>query len=213
MGAAAKTIQANATAETEDTFDFKRIRSGGPFPAWLVAELRSDHAGEVGAVEIYRGALAATRDHVMRSAILRHMQAEKRHLRLMERILDPADRSTLVPVWRLAGWLLGFTSSLAGRLTYHHTIRAVETFVDNHYKAQIDRLEREGGHAELLRLLRSCQADEVEHRDKVPRLRTMLPDLLVAYGHPSSASVLRPPSPARGAFDCERTLKHRAENE
>lgn len=166
MDAAAKTIQANAKAETEDTFDFERIRSGGPFPAWLVAEVRSDHAGEVGAVEIYRGALAATRDHGLRSAILRHMQAEKRYLRVMERILDPADRSRLVPVWRLAGWLLGFTSSPAGRLTYHHTIRAVETFVDHHYQAQIDRLDREGGHAQLLRLLRSCQADELEHRDE-----------------------------------------------
>lgn len=165
MGAVAKTLQAIATAEAEEPFDFDRIRSGRPFPAWLVAELRSDHAGEVGAVEIYRGALAATRDRVLRSAILRHMETEKRHLRAMERVLDPADHSRLVPVWRLAGWLLGFTSSLAGRNTYHHTIRAVETFVDRHYQAQIDRLEREGGHAELLRLLRCCRADEVHHRD------------------------------------------------
>jgi len=62
MGAAAETIQANAAADAEETFDFECIRNGRPFPAWLVAELRSDHAGEVGAVEIYRGALAATED-------------------------------------------------------------------------------------------------------------------------------------------------------
>jgi ubiquinone biosynthesis monooxygenase Coq7 len=169
MGAAAETLQANATAEAEEAFNFDRIRSGRPFPAWLVAELRSDHAGEIGAVEIYRGALAATRDHGLQSAILRHMETERRHLWAIERILDPSDRSVLVPVWRLAGWLLGFTSSLAGRNSYHLTIRAVETFVDHHYQTQIDRLEREGGHAELLRLLRSCQADEVEHRDEAAR--------------------------------------------
>jgi ubiquinone biosynthesis monooxygenase Coq7 len=166
MGAAARTVQAKTTAEGEQAFEFERIRSGRPFPPWLVAELRSDHAGEVGAVEIYRGALAATRDCGLRSAILRHMETEKRHLRAMERVLDPSERSWLVPVWRLAGWMLGFTSSIAGRNTYHHTIRAVETFVDHHYQAQIDRLEREGAHADLLRLLRSCQADEVEHRDE-----------------------------------------------
>jgi ubiquinone biosynthesis monooxygenase Coq7 len=175
MGAAARTVQAKATAEAEQAFEFERIRSGRPFPAWLVAELRSDHAGEVGAVEIYRGALAATRDCGLRCAILRHMETEKRHLRAMERVLDPSERSRLVPVWRLAGWLLGFTSSLAGRHTYHHTIRAVETFVDHHYQEQIDRLEREGGHAELLRLLRSCQADEVEHRDDAARAANRAP--------------------------------------
>ena len=31
-------------------------------PAWLEAELRSDHAGETGAVLIYRGILAFSRD-------------------------------------------------------------------------------------------------------------------------------------------------------
>ena len=169
MDAAAEAFQANVTAEAGEPLDFERIRSGRPFPAWLVAELRSDHAGEVGAVEIYRGALAATRDRGLRSAILRHMDAEKRHLRAMERVLDASDRSRLVTVWRAAGWMLGFTSSLAGPNTYHHTIRAVETFVDHHYQAQIDRLERDGGHAELLCLLRSCQADEVEHRDDAAR--------------------------------------------
>jgi demethoxyubiquinone hydroxylase (CLK1/Coq7/Cat5 family) len=73
MGAAAKTIQANATGETKYTFAFERIRSGGSFLAWFVAELRSGHAGEIEAVEIYSGALAATRDHGLRSAILHHM--------------------------------------------------------------------------------------------------------------------------------------------
>lgn len=36
--------------------------SAGLLPASLVADLRSDHAGETGAVVIYRGILAVTRD-------------------------------------------------------------------------------------------------------------------------------------------------------
>jgi len=194
MVTAAKSPQKNATAEAEETFNFELIRSGPTFPAWLVAELRSDHAGEVGAVEIYRGALAATRDHGLRSAILRHMETERRHLRAMERVLDRSDRSRLVPVWRLAGWLLGFTSSFAGRNIYHQTIQAVETFVDHHYQAQIERLDRDGGHTELLRLLRSCQADEVEHRDEAARAANGAPgfvgrvwSLIVGFG--SAAAV------------------------
>jgi len=31
-------------------------------PEWLIADLRSDHAGEMGAVMIYRGILAVSRD-------------------------------------------------------------------------------------------------------------------------------------------------------
>ena len=31
-------------------------------PAWLIGELRSDHAGETGAVMIYRGILAFCKD-------------------------------------------------------------------------------------------------------------------------------------------------------
>lgn len=178
MGVAAQPVQRDAIVNAENPVDFERIRRERPFAPWLVAELRSDHAGEIGAVEIYRGALTATRDSATRSSILSHMETEQRHLRAMEHILDRSDRSRLVAVWRLAGWLLGFTSALAGRRAYHLTIQSVETFVDQHYQDQIDRLLLEGGHAELLRLLQSCQADEVEHRDDAARSAGAVPALL-----------------------------------
>ena len=37
-------------------FDYALIRSLKPFPAWLEGEMRSNHAGETGAVHIYAGA-------------------------------------------------------------------------------------------------------------------------------------------------------------
>ena len=37
-------------------FDYALIRSLKPFPAWLEGEMRSNHAGETGAVNIYAGA-------------------------------------------------------------------------------------------------------------------------------------------------------------
>ena len=46
-----------------------------------------------------------------------------------------------------------------------HTIDAVETFVDRHYQAQIDRLAGDPAFADLRATLIACQADEVAHRD------------------------------------------------
>ena len=37
-------------------FDYALIRSLKPFPEWLEGEMRSNHAGETGAVNIYAGA-------------------------------------------------------------------------------------------------------------------------------------------------------------
>lgn len=142
----------------------------------LVRELRSDHAGETGAVFIYRGIATIAewrRDAELRDFARRHGQTEAEHLRLVEAWLPLHHRSRLLGPWRLAGWLTGALPALAGRRAVHATIAAVETFVDGHYQQQIDHLQRsvdpdrpEG----LLPLLQRCQADEREHRDEAAAL-------------------------------------------
>lgn len=132
-------------------------------------ELRSDHAGETGAVFIYRGlaTVAAWRgDTELLAFARRHGDTEAEHLRLVEAWLPPQQRSRLLGPWRLAGWLTGALPALAGRRAVHATIAAVETFVDRHYQQQIDHLQRHGGPAGLLPLLQRCQADERHHRDE-----------------------------------------------
>lgn len=139
-------------------------------PADLVADLRSDHAGETGAVWIYRGMALATRDAALRDFARRHGATEAEHLRLIEAWLPPARRSWLLPGWRVAGFLTGALPALAGPRAAHATIAAVETFVDHHYQAQIDRLQGREGVQALTDLLRQCQADEVAHRDEARAL-------------------------------------------
>lgn len=82
-------------------------------PAGLVADLRSDQAGETGAVWIYRGVLAVSRDPALRAFAQRHLATERRHLGLIEACLPAADHSRLLPLWRLAGWLTGALPALA----------------------------------------------------------------------------------------------------
>jgi ubiquinone biosynthesis monooxygenase Coq7 len=136
------------------------------FPAWLVGELRSDHAGETGAVCIYNGILAVSRDATVRAFATRHRTTEQGHLDLLEDVLPPADRSRLLPIWRVAGWLTGALPALFGPRAVFATVDAVETFVDHHYRAQTDRLAAEGILPEIHALLEHCREEEVHHRDE-----------------------------------------------
>ena len=141
-------------------------------PRWLQQELRSDHAGEVGAVMVYRGVLAISRDSNVRQFAEAHLHTEQKHLKLMEDIVPVAGRTRLLPIWRLMGWLTGALPALFGPRAVFATIEAVETFVDHHYEQQIVMLDPEGPHDVLRQVLVDCQADEVSHRDEAAQLAT-----------------------------------------
>lgn len=136
-------------------------------PRELLQELRTDHAGETGAVMIYRGVLAFARDPALREFARHHLATEERHLALVEQVVPRRWRSRLLPLWRLSGWLTGALPALAGPRAVYATIQAVETFVDRHYAAQVELIDRLPVlDAQALRaLLVQCQADEAAHRD------------------------------------------------
>ena len=157
------------------------VSSVPQWPASIVQELRSDHAGEVGAVQIYRGMLAVTRDPELRAFAEHHLATEQAHLLTIESHLPAAQRSRLLPAWRVAGWLTGALPALTGRRTAYATVAAVETFVNQHYADQlvlIDSLLAPAQGAEptnaeqnarltALRIdLERCRLDELQHRDE-----------------------------------------------
>jgi ubiquinone biosynthesis monooxygenase Coq7 len=136
------------------------------FERWLEGELRSDHAGETGAVWIYRGVLAVSRDPAIRQVAELHIACEAGHVRLLEDELEPRRRSRLLPLWRLMGWVTGAVPAAFGPRAVFATVAAVETFVDEHYEAQIRRLRERGGHDRMVDLLETCRGDEARHRDE-----------------------------------------------
>ncbi len=148
-----------------------RLPEAPPWPGRLVADLRTDHAGETGAVMIYRGILTNSRDPILKCFAQGHLATEAAHLAAIERLLAPRHRSRLLPLWRAAGWLTGALPAWVGPRAVYATIEAVETFVDHHYTEQIeaiDRLDPRRAQAPLQALraqLQSFRADEVEHRD------------------------------------------------
>lgn len=140
------------------------------FPRWLERDLRSNHAGETGAVGIYRGVLAVSRCAQVRHLAASHLHSEQRHLASLCKQLPARQRSKLLPMWRAAGFLTGALPALFGPNAVFATIEAVETFVDKHYLEQINKLAEGDGWLRLRETLQSCRHDEICHRDEARQL-------------------------------------------
>ena len=102
---------------------------GDILPDEVFADLRTDHAGEVGAVCIYQGVLQFARDPVLRAFAEHHLVTEQKHLLLIAGWLPRAEYSRLLHLWRLAGFLTGALPALFGPKAVYATIEAVETTV------------------------------------------------------------------------------------
>ncbi|KAG5188917.1 ubiquinone biosynthesis protein COQ7-domain-containing protein [Tribonema minus] len=137
----------------------------------VVADLRSDHAGETGAVYIYLGAAWAMALSPQRytpgahSFVTEHCATEEGHLALFDRLLPREHHSKLLLAWKAAGFALGALPTLVGEAALFCTVESVETFVEEHYNEHIVPMEREGAYPELVRLLRHCRDDEVHHKN------------------------------------------------
>jgi len=146
-----------------------------PFPGQGVRErqlaemIRVDHAGEFGAVQIYRGQRAVFdriegKAHVAR--LVGEMEAgEQEHLRTFDRLIaERGVRPTLMaPLWSVAGYGLGVVTALMGEQAAHACTEAVEEVIEEHYGRQADALE--GVDRELLGIVERFRADEIQHKE------------------------------------------------
>lgn len=145
-------------------------RPGQGSVAQRLAEiLRVDHAGELGAVHIYRGqraVFAAGQDREGIEGQLAEMEAhEAAHLKAFDTLLtDHNVRPTLfTPLWRMAGFALGAGTALMGEKAAHACTEAVETVIEQHYAGQIAELKDRD--PELAEALSQFRDDELAHRD------------------------------------------------
>ncbi|HET9159030.1 MAG TPA: demethoxyubiquinone hydroxylase family protein [Caulobacteraceae bacterium] len=145
-------------------------RPGRGAVAQRLAEiLRVDHAGELGAVHIYRGqrAVLNAAPHKDRIAYqLQEMEAqEAEHLTAFDGLLNEhrVRPTLLAPIWRAAGFALGVGAALMGEKAAHACTEAVETVIEEHYAGQIEELkDRDPALAERLKKFRD---EELAHRD------------------------------------------------
>jgi ubiquinone biosynthesis monooxygenase Coq7 len=135
-------------------------------PVWLQADLRSDHAGEAGAIWIYKGILQLTKDADIQAFAREHLEQERQHFLLFDQWLPECLKSRILLLWQFCGWLLGCTIALMGRQAVYITIDAVERFVVLHYDEQIARLQSHQDFAEITLILQQFQHDEQRHRQE-----------------------------------------------
>lgn len=130
--------------------------------------LRVDHAGEYGAVAIYRGQRAVFErlPHKADTAeTIAEMEAgEHEHLATFDRLL--AERrvrpTALAPLWNAAGFGLGAATALMGEKAAMACTAAVEDVIEKHYAEQAKDLAAE--EPELAATIEKFREDELGHK-------------------------------------------------
>ncbi|TKB04308.1 demethoxyubiquinone hydroxylase family protein [Alteromonas portus] len=153
-------------------------------------ELRASHAGETGAVWIYRGALVAefiwcllhinkTEDDTKRF-IREHLETERAHLAIFESEMPLFRGSFILPLWIAAGFITGFLPRLLGKNWFFYTIYCVEEFVDLHYDEQCKNMSALSiPPSNVIERFKHCQEGEQHHRDEALAMMTRQPSLLM----------------------------------
>ena len=132
--------------------------------------IRVDHAGEYGAVQIYRGQLAVfdrVGAHAHAARVIAEMEAgEAEHLKTFDRLIaERGVRPTLMaPIWRVAGFGLGAVTALMGEQAAHACTEAVEDVIEAHYGRQSQRLAG-GLDPELKSVVDRFREEEIAHKE------------------------------------------------
>ncbi|MBI1359782.1 MAG: demethoxyubiquinone hydroxylase family protein [Alphaproteobacteria bacterium] len=132
--------------------------------------LRVDHAGEYGAVAIYRGQLAVFERRAGHERITGQLQEmagqEQAHLDAFDTLLAAGHvrPTAMSPIWNVAGFALGVGTALLGEKAAHACTEAVESVIEEHYGDQVAELE-ESGDETLAAQLAKFRDEEVAHKD------------------------------------------------
>jgi ubiquinone biosynthesis monooxygenase Coq7 len=135
-----------------------------------VAEmLRVDHAGEYGAVAIYKGQKAVfganPKTRHMAEQLQEMQDEEQKHLDAFDKLLIERNvrPTAMTPLWNVAGYGLGVVTALMGEKAAHACTEAVETVIEQHYDSQSNEIAED--EPELAATFREFREDELHHRD------------------------------------------------
>jgi ubiquinone biosynthesis monooxygenase Coq7 len=132
--------------------------------------LRVDHAGEYGAVAIYKGQLAVFKRQPGRERITAQLEEmagqEQDHLDAFDKLLASGRvrPTAMSPIWNAAGFALGAATALLGEKAAHACTEAVESVIEEHYGDQVAELEA-AGEKDLAAKLSKFRDEEIAHKD------------------------------------------------
>jgi len=129
--------------------------------------LRVDHAGELAADRIYAGQYAVLKDTVHGPLIQEMWEEEKEHKETFERLIPKyrARPTVMLPLWNVAGFVLGAGTALMGHEAAMACTIAVEEVIGEHYNSQLRTLITEDPvkYKELLEIITKFRDDELHH--------------------------------------------------
>ena len=126
--------------------------------------IRVDHAGEFGATRIYDGQIAVFGTKSEIGKTIKHMaDQEQEHIETFEKlILNHRVRPTaLLPIWNVAGYILGTATAMMGEKAAMACTVAVEKVIGDHYNKQLSLLKED--HKKLKATIKKFAQDELEH--------------------------------------------------
>jgi 3-demethoxyubiquinol 3-hydroxylase len=130
--------------------------------------IKVDHAGEFGAVNIYRAQILLARITApsLVPTLKDFLSHEKKHLSIFQEVLWKRRIPRCRSFWfcGIGGYVLGIITALFGKAGIMACTAAVETVVTGHLIKQTDQLRSEQDF-EALSAVESIVAEELEHRE------------------------------------------------
>jgi ubiquinone biosynthesis monooxygenase Coq7 len=140
--------------------------------------LRVNHSGELGAINLYKGQIAA----------IKHLSIIEKQRTLLETLNEMYNQemvhyqyfklaieqhkvrpSFLTPIWSQLGFTIGYITGILGQKTAMTLTAGVETVIGNHYKEQLNIIENmlpsNGALDELKSKISQFMEEELEHLD------------------------------------------------
>lgn len=130
--------------------------------------LKVNHAGEFGAINIYKSQIFICRIFMKPLVPLLEsfLEDEKRHLNIFYQEIQSRNGAKCKSYWLcgLGGYVMGFVSALLGKQGIMSCTWAVESVVINHLEEQLKYLEFKND-AVAYEVVTSILEDEINHRD------------------------------------------------
>lgn len=125
--------------------------------------VRVNHAGEMGAIEIYKGQLAVLKNKQISKEILSMLKQEEKHYKTFcELLLKHNIRPTLLsPLWKVGGFSLGVFTAILGRESTMACTEAIEEVIVKHYERQTKYLKNNKN--QLYKITSKFAKEEQEH--------------------------------------------------
>ncbi|MAI02337.1 MAG: demethoxyubiquinone hydroxylase family protein [Rickettsiales bacterium] len=127
--------------------------------------IRVNQAGELGAIQIYKGQLAVLKNKKISSELKEMLKKELKHYNTFNKLLfDYNVRPTaLSPIWKIGAFSLGVITAAIGKKSTMACTEAVEEVIIDHYEKQASYLKDKD--KKLHNVTKKFCKEEKEHLD------------------------------------------------